>query len=428
MDVRLEHRDGLRCTLALAAPAAEVDRVLDQVAAECDPGRGDEALAREAADRLVDAGLAVATERYGLRPVNRVQVENGTAGRGREFACTLHLEVLPDIPLPEDFAALAVEVEEPLVQPGELREHLHRLLRARGRLETVDEARLPRDGDVLDLDVDASWQGRPTPGMHAEHFLLQLRPDPEESAVAALARRLRAGETGAGTLPCPPDYPDAALRGRMLDLSVRLHAIRREVLPAPDAALAAALGFADAKQLLAAVYRDCFRQKLDRVRRAAERKLLAAILDGVDFPLPESLLHIHLRTCLLEARRALARAGLAGEALERELERAHAAVREEARALAREQALLLALAYRERLAVTGKDVDDRVRELAGQAGQSPEQLRRDLERTGAVHELQDRLLAEKALEFLFARARKITVDAHGNPVPAARPKPGVPAD
>ena len=45
-------------------------------------------------------------------------------------------------------------------------------------------------------------------------------------------------------------------------------------------------------------------------------------------------------------------------------------------------------------------------------------MREAIWQNGMIHDIQERLMAAKALDMLYAKAKKITVDADGKPVPA----------
>lgn len=424
MEYRIAASSGLKRRIAVFVPAHEVDDAINDAARPLDASlevrEAAEAVLRRATDALVEKGIAMVLDERAFLPVNRIRYEGPLAERGKPLSYALSLDILPEIPLPERLETLSVEVEEPVVSPGALRERLHRLLRAGGgRLEPVPERRLPQDGDVLELDIAGAYAGNPVPGMGANGFLLQLRPGQSGMDVADLARTLHAGETASGTLLCPPDYPDVSLRGKPVEITVRLRTISREVLPKPDEAFAVSLGFPNLRALHERLFMDCLERTMEEHRKAAEAKLLATALEGLEFPLPESLVAVHLKTALLELRRSLSERGYAGEELERLLAGMRETGLEAARREARIQTMLMVLGYREGLSVTEEDIENAVRALAGKAG-DVEAFRGKLEATGAIWELRDRLLAEKALRKLYGKAKKTVVDGKGRPVEVPR--------
>ena len=132
---------------------------------------GDEIRAR-ATDELVNDAITEILDREKLHPMSRVQLEGEVSpvARDTDLSFTFGFEVLSDdIKLPEDLSALEVEVESAEVSPAELEEITGRVLRSMARLEDVTEARLPGDGDVVLVDIDGVYEGKPVEGMKAEN-------------------------------------------------------------------------------------------------------------------------------------------------------------------------------------------------------------------------------------------------------------------
>lgn len=427
MEYRIATPSVLKRRIAVSVSVHEVDQAIDDALrlADDSPKVGEtaetdfpgplfsEAVLRRATEALVEKGITAILDEHDFFPVNRIWYEGPLAERGKPLSYTLSLDILPEIPLPERLETLSVEVEEPVVSPRALRERLHHLLRAKGgRLDPVHERRLPQDGDVLEIDITAAHAGSPVPGMGANGFLLQLKPGQFDMDVAQLARTLHVGETASGTVLCPLEYPDVSLRGKPVEITVRLRSIRREILPQPDEAFAVSIGFPSLRALHERLFMDCLERKMEEHRKAAEAKLLATVLESLEFPLPESLVAIHLKTVLMELRRSLSEQGYAGEELERLLEEKRETGLEVARREARIQTMLMVLGYREGLSVGEGDIEKAVKTLSGRT-RDIKAVRRKLEETGAIWELRDRLLAEKALYKLYAKAKKTVVDSKG---------------
>jgi trigger factor len=88
-----------------------------------------------------------------------------------------------------------------------------------------------------------------------------------------------------------------------------------------------------------------------------------------------------------------------------------------ARMKAREQAFLLALAFREGILVSDREVDFHLFQIARESGQDYSSLRNAAWLSGGSQEIRERALAEKAMEWLYDKARKIEMDGDGNPLP-----------
>ena len=80
---------------------------------------------------------------------------------------------------------------------------------------------------------------------------------------------------------------------------------------------------------------------------------------------------------------------------------------------ARFQTWLMALAFRENIVVTEQETEAKIGRLALASGKDKAELTGELRKSGALYELQDKILAEKALNFLYGKAKKIIVDQNG---------------
>lgn len=410
-----------RARLKLTFPAKEVATEL-QAAPEEAPGDHapehapeDQALLR-AADGLVNRGIDAAVKNHGFRPVGRIDIRMDTCSRADGITALLEAEVLPPVEVPESFEGLTVRIEEAIPPKSDIHAMLERLRRSRGKLEQVSERRLPRAGDVLALDVDGYRNGELAPELHVENYLLNDANAARTPEIAAVARTLHVGESGSCTLADTALFPAAGGAGDTLEVRVTLRTLMKEILPDCDDAFAKQCGFGSLEELRSALYRERMAFLIGRNRKRAEAALLEELLRGQDFAVPPALLRAHERECLREAEAALRKNAVAPAAREEALERRRPALLAEAHRQARAQAWLMACGYAQGLRVTQQELATRIGQMAEALGRKPEELQKDFEASSAICELQDRLLAEKALAMIYARARKITVDAAGNTV------------
>lgn len=383
-------------------------------------GSGDDAALVKAADSLVNRGIDAAVRDHGFRPVGEVSVRMDECGRGQGLTALVEAQTLPAVAVPASFEGLSVRIEEAIPTKAEIHAMLERLRRSRGRLERVEEQRLPRPGDVLALSVDGLRDGVPAPDLHVENYLLNDANAARTPEIARLARTLHVGESGSCILEDAALFPAADARGQRLEVRVTLRGLMREVLPECDEAFAAQCGFASLAALRSALYRERMAFLIARNRKRAEAALLEDLLRERDFAVPPVLLRAHERECLREAEAALRRSIRAPAEVRAALERRRPALEAEALGQARAQTWLMACGYAHGLRVTEQELSARIREMAAALGRTAEELQREFEASTAMAELQDRLLAEKALAMIYARARKIIVDAAGNEVRHSR--------
>lgn len=448
MHYAIDRTDSTRCRLSFSVTASEVKSFMDTAlrelkkeaprgftlakAAEDDPFL--RRIAERAAGSMASTFTGQALREAALHPVARPWPAEGEAAElprlGREYTFAMQADVLPDIVFPDDFSAVRLEVREPDAPPREVFRAIERLMRPVVKLEEVTERRLPAAGDLALVNVEGDIDGMPVPGLRRGEIVLALDDFPEEAPaepgkdimriVEKTARGLRVGESGEGHSPCPEDYPDPTLRGRDIRLKITLNSLRRREVPPLTDETAIRLGYPDARTLKTKAYTMVMnRCILARRRDAGER--LVRMLPGIsEVPVPESLRRIFLAEYLSDLRNFLQNSGEGADAAR--MEEAPAAAREEGLRVAEENAkrhaYLLAYAYRTGISVQEKDLEAQVRALAERAGKPVDEVRRSMEENDMLDILEERMMADKALEKIYALVTKVVVDAAGNPVPA----------
>ena len=220
---------------------------------------------------------------------------------------------------------------------------------AAGPVDFAFDLALPRLVEGLDFGLETPL---PLPLLSGQARRIEIGSGPDPAGLAPHLAGMRPGESRELLLRLPATIPDRTLAGQPASFAVRATAILRRRVPAPDDALAAALGFAS----LAALRAHAAARVADRHAELARRQLRSAALDallaaGGAFDLPEEALRGELAAIW---PRLSAEAASRGEA----------PCEEEAKALAarnlRLRLLLRAVARRHGIAGEGEALEDRV--------------------------------------------------------------------
>ena len=158
------------------------------------------------------------------------------------------------------------------------------------------------------------------------------------------------------------------------------------------------------------------------MRSAAQQKLLEGLLDSQDFPLPESLVNAYLNEYLAAAHNDMVRRGMDRKSAAGALEGMKEEGMVEARMQAKAQAFLMALGQREGIRVSDMDVDRQIYQMAQESQQDFRKLRETVWQNGMAHDLQGRILADKALDLMYGKAKKSTLGADGKPLTELKPE------
>lgn len=118
-----------------------------------------------------------------------------------------------------------------------------------------------------------------------------------------------------------------------------------------------------------------------------------------------------MRTLLGDMASRLERQGRSFDSLGKSLEDLRKEMQPQADELARAQVLLLSIAKKEGLEVSENEVSLHLYRLAMETGEDFKSLRESYERSGMIFVLRDRMLADKAMDMVYAKARVTEVEA-----------------
>lgn len=426
MEYRIEHVSAASVAVTVECTVEDVKKAFDQAARNIGKGmhlpgfrtgkipanviktRFSSRVAADATELLADDNIMSALKKEGIRPLCPSQYHGEPAKEGQPFTCRSSFDVLPDIDLP-DLTSLSVIVPDPKPSDDALNMMLDQALRREAVLEDVTD-RTPMDNDLLTVDVRGVVDGLSLPGMTSENFRLQLLPQKEGEKVPEMdpiVRSLHVGETGRGVMLCPDNYPDPTMRGREVALEVTLRRIQQEVLPPLTDETAQKLGYKTFEELKADVWQQTFAARMREIQRESKHRLMEEILEKLDFPLPESLVARFFREHQRDAAHYLKRQKADEETIRRMQENMRGESMDFARKKAKGHTFLLALAQREGIVVSGKEAEEAVRVMTKNSGQNYDEIRKTFWETGVISAMQERMIADRALERLFHSARKV---------------------
>ena len=369
-------------------------------------------VAADATEILADDTMMDILKKEGIRPLCPSQYRGQPAAEGQEFSFSSSFDVLPEVKLP-DLETLSVVVPDPAPGDDALNAMLDQALRRLAAYEDITD-RKPQDHDLLTVDVRGTVDGKELPGMTADNFRLQLlpvKPGAKVPEMDPIVRALNVGERGQGVMVCPDNYPDPVLRGREVQLDVVLRRIQREVLPPLTDDTAQKLGFKTFDELKQEVWQQTFAAHMRQIQREGKHRLMEEQLEGQDFPLPESLVQRFYREHLRDAEHYLKKQHAAEDTIRETLEHMQEESMEFARKKAKGHTFLLALAQREGISATWQEAEDAVRAMTKGTGQNYDDLRKTRWETGVITAMQERMIADRALDRLYGAARKVMAES-----------------
>lgn len=223
-----------------------------------------------------------------LRPAMRPKIEVKTFDEKAGLEYSMAIELLPEIKVAE-LSGIKLEKLVSKVEPKAVKEALDRIAASNKTTEKVEEKRAAKMGDVLLIDFDGTVDGKPFPGMKAEGVELELGSRNfidtfEDQLVGA-----KPGDDKTVKVTFPKDYGKAELRGVDAVFKVKVHEIRKSVVPKIDDEFAKKIGFESLAKVEEAISKQ-IQDEYDQVARMNIKRALLDVLDEKhDFPVPPGM-------------------------------------------------------------------------------------------------------------------------------------------
>ena len=365
----------------------------------------------EATTDLVNYQINEALGGLGIMPLSRIDVDAKELVRDQEFNYSVEFEVAPDFALPE-YDGLAVDVEKAEVKDEEVKEVEKRILVNAATVKPIEVVRSATDGDIVVVTFGAYKDGEIYQGIQAENFELTLGEKQALPEFEDMIKTLKTGEQGECEIAFPEDFINPAMAGQKLTMRATLHSIKERILPElTDEVAKRAGGFESVEKMREAIAKSYLQSREQLNKANAQKKLLDQMLAQVEFPLPPSMVENRIDRLLADLEQKLDRQGKSLGALGKSMEELREGHRPQAEEAVRGEILLLAIAKKENLEVKPEEIDAALTQVARQHGQDLLSVKQYYEENNLIFPLKDRLLADKAIELVYARAAKTEVAA-----------------
>jgi trigger factor len=368
-------------------------------------------------DEVVNAAIPAkyseaVTSSGDVTPLGRPDIEVTEIADGDHLAFTAEVDVRPTITLP-DLDGVTVTVDDVEVDEAAVTEQLDNLRARFGTLTGVE--RPAADDDFVLLDLSATVDGEAVEEAATTGFSYQVGQGGLIDGLDEAVRGLSAGESTTFTSRLVAgEYAD-----RDAEITAKVTAVKERELPAADDEFAQLASEFDTLDELTADLRT----RLGQVRRMeqltqARDKVLDAIVDATEVPLPESVVAAEVESRLHDAVHAFdhddARfAEFLGEQ-GKTREEFDADVRTEAERNVRTRLVLDALADEEEISVDDQELTERIVYQAQQYQMPPEEFVRRIQEAGQLGAIYQDVRRSKAL--IAAVGAATVTDESGSPV------------
>jgi trigger factor len=414
--------EGCKHSLEISVPAEEVEAETGRVVGSFQkraklpgfrPGKAPAGLIRkqfeddirqQVLENLVPKYLNQQLDKEDLKVVGTPDIREVHLHAGEPLRFRAEFEVLPAIELKE-YKGLSVPYQDPEISDDDVAKRLEEIRDQKAEYVNVDPRPIA-DGDhaVLALESLAGVSGEP---VKQEEMMLHIGGDDTLPAFTENLRGLSPGEEKEFDVSYPEDYGQSKLAGKTVRFKAMVKGLRKKELPELNDEFAQDLGdYRTVDELREAVRKSLFAQRQFDAQRQAKDKLVEALAELHEFPVPEVFIDRQIRSRIEQSLHALADQGVDPSKLQLDWEKLKASQRDKALAEVKASLLLTRVAEREAIHATRDEVDQEVERMAKQQREPFAAVRLRLEKDGTLGRIASHIQTEKTLNLLFEQARK----------------------
>lgn len=392
-------------------------------------GRFAEKIRQDVIEALLPTQFRRAINERNLKPVSQPEVLNLDLEEGKPLRFKAVFEVVPDFSL-EGYGDVRVEKPDVTLTDAEFEQEVEHIRDSRSTMEPVTEQRPLADGDFAQISytgrvspekdgsagaADESKENSPsqeasTPGAEekpitGEDVLIEVGGKNTLETFNGALRGAEPGQELKFEVSYPEDFGEKRLAGKTVAYDVTVKGVKRKVQPELNDDFAKELGHYESYADFARELRDHMqREKSRRLEHEARTRLVDALAERYQFPVPESLVQQQIDLRLDRGLRALASQGMRTEEMRKlDFDRLRDGQREAATAEVKGSILLDRIADAETIQVPESEVENELEAVSNQTQEPLEALRKRLTENGGIARIREQLRREKAGALLYER-------------------------
>ncbi len=354
---------------------------------------------------LISESFPKAVDEVKAFPLGQPILEKGVLEQGQDFNYSAIMEVRPEFEV-KDYLGVDMEKEILSISEDDVQKRLEEIREANGKMASIEEERLIRDGDFVIVDYEGFEDGQPMEDVKSSNLLVKVgKNDFHPKFDEALIGLKKEDETEVG-IDFEEDFYHPKLAGKSANFKIKIVDIKELVLPDLNDEFASNLGadLKDLDSLKDELKKAITSQEEKRIDSELKQRLLEKISEGIDFELPEILIDAEidfsarrLKDNLERSGSSLEKAGISEAGLKKEF-------RPASEKRVREMLILDRIAKQDGIDIDDDDLEEGYGKLAETMGQAVETVKKYYEARGQVDSLKEELLKEKTLNYLVDHA------------------------
>ena len=344
--------------------------------------------------------------------VSQPQVVDMSMEDGEPLRFKAAFEVMPEFSV-DGYNEIKVEKPASAFTDEEFNAEIERVRDSRSTMEPVEEERALVDGDWAQINFTGSFQengesvdGKDNTGpITGEDVILEVGGTNTLASFTEGLRGAKVGQELKFEVSYPEDFGEKRLAGKTVAYDVTIKAIKRRVQPELNDDFAKELGDYATYSEFVTKFRENLQSEKNRRSEAETRdKLMTALSERFQFPVPESMVQQQVDARLDRGLRALAAQGMQEEDMKRlDFPRLREAQRDSAVNEVKALLILDRIADAEGVNVNEEELSQEIELLALQMREPADALRVRLTGDGSIARIREQLRRDKTAKLLYER-------------------------
>lgn len=274
------------------------------------------------------------------------------------FSYKAILELWPEFELPE-YKGIELKKPEISVSEEEIDEQLEALRRHWGTLEVIqDDERTVKEGDIVTVDYTAYHNDEPIEGATDKDYFIEVGKGYFHEEIERQLVGMKRNETKDIEISYPEDAVNDRLAGKTVRYHMTIKTIQQRILPELNDEFAQKINpsYKTIDDIRARLRTQIEIDKRNAVERTLREQLISALLEKVDFPIPEGLVERKLESMLNNIASHLSERGVDMQRAGLSEEKLKAKMRDDAITQVKTEIILEKIAAKENIEVEESEI------------------------------------------------------------------------
>ena len=371
-----------------------------------------EEIQNEVLQQIVPAKVTEAIEEHNLQPLAEPHLhiddaENITVNGSKPIGLHVHVEVMPDVPVPK-YEGLEVTRRVKPVEDSEIEDLIANRLSQEAALIPV-EGRASEIGDTVIADLEGVFDDDPgADPIKAENLEVVLGDEVIEKAFTENLVGVREDDEKEFTVSYPEEFSSPALAGKTVHYKAKIKSVGRSETPDLNDEWAKSLdeGYESLDDLRSKLRADLETYAGSDADARVRNNAIAKLIEENAFEVPKTLIENQARNLLNNFARDLQQRGVDLNTVDNNfIEMAYHQMQTQAERDVRGAMLLEKVAEAENVEVTKEEVEEEIGKMAEYYRTTPDEVRESLKRQGGENSIENNLRTRKSIEALIAKAK-----------------------